>query len=64
MYEDLKSKLLKGSSRPRTCTSGAVDPPKKGLQEADTTSTRAYVSFLPLFSSQGLSFAGDGTGDA
>lgn len=43
-YEDLWSKLLKGSLRPRTPTSGAVDAPKRESQEIDDTR-----SDLPLF---------------
>jgi len=39
-YEDLWSKLLKGSLKPRTSTSRAVDTPKRELQEADEA-TRA-----------------------
>jgi hypothetical protein len=41
-YEDLWSKLLKGSLRPRASTLGAVDASKRKLQETDDT--RAYVS--------------------
>jgi hypothetical protein len=46
MYEDLWSKLLKGSLRPRTSTSGVVDGPNRELQETDDT--RAYVSAYKL----------------
>jgi len=37
IYEDLWNKLLEGSLRPRTSTSGAVDAPKRELHETDDT---------------------------
>lgn len=40
-YDDLWSKILKGSMRPRDSTSGAIDASKGELQEKDNT--RAYV---------------------
>lgn len=46
--DDLWSKLLKGSMRPRASTSVSIDVSKRGLQETDDT--RAYVSafILPI----------------
>ena len=50
MYEDLWSKLLKGSEslRPRASTSGVVGAPKREFQETDDAGLYVTVTILPL----------------